>query len=64
MNAVFIPVNTFKYRFWDSSRFLKDELDGVDVRMKPQGDSVAAAKVVTAVLASTHRGAARIALQG
>lgn len=56
-NAIFIPVNTFKYRFWDSSRFLKDELDGVDVRMKPEGDSVAAAKVVTAVLASTHRGA-------
>ncbi|MFN0102338.1 MAG: ABC transporter permease [Bryobacteraceae bacterium] len=56
-NAIFIPVNTFKFRFWDSSRFLKDELDGVDVRMRPNSDSVSAAKVVTAVLASTHRGA-------
>ncbi|HEU0119028.1 MAG TPA: ABC transporter permease [Bryobacteraceae bacterium] len=56
-NAVFTPLNTFRFRFWDSSRFLKDELDGVDVRMKPNTDSVAAAKVVSAVLGSTHRGA-------
>jgi putative ABC transport system permease protein len=56
-NAIFIPANTFRYRFWDSSRFLKDELDGVDIRMKPDTDSVEAAKVVTAVLGSTHRGA-------
>ena len=56
-NAIFVPANTFRYRFWDSSRFLKDELDGVDMRMKPNTDSVAAAKVVTAVLGSTHRGA-------
>ena len=54
-NAIFIPINTFRYRFWDSSSYLKDELDGVDLRLKPAADSVAVAKIVTAILASTHR---------
>jgi putative ABC transport system permease protein len=54
-NAIFIPLATFQYRFWDSSRFLKDELDGVDLRLKPEADSVESAKVVQAVLNSTHR---------
>ena len=54
-NAIFIPINTFRYRFWDSSSYLKDELDGVDLRLKSAADSVAVAKIVTAILASTHR---------
>ncbi len=54
-NTIFIPLTTFQYRFWDSTRFLKDELDGVDVRLRDHVDSVQAAKVVTAILASTHR---------
>jgi putative ABC transport system permease protein len=54
-NAVFIPANTFEFRFWDTSSWLKDELDGVDLRLKPGIDSVATAKVVTAILNSTHR---------
>jgi putative ABC transport system permease protein len=54
-NAIFIPANTFRYRFWDSSSFLKDDLDGVDLRLKDGVDSVAVAKVVTAILNSTHR---------
>ena len=54
-NAIFIPIRTFRYRFWDSSSFLKDELDGVDLRLKSGVDSVASAKVVTAILNSTHR---------
>ncbi len=54
-NAIFIPISTYQYRFWDSSSELKDELDGVDIRLKNGVDSVAAAKVVTAILSSTHR---------
>lgn len=54
-NAILIPLTTFQYRFWDSTRFLKDELDGVDIRLKENADSVQTAKVVTAILASTHR---------
>jgi putative ABC transport system permease protein len=56
-NVVLVPFNTFQYRFWDMSSFLKDELDGVDLRLKPGADSVRAAEVVTAILNSTHRNA-------
>jgi putative ABC transport system permease protein len=35
---------------------LKDELDGVDIRLKQGADSAATARVVTAILASTHHG--------
>ncbi|MFN7934320.1 MAG: ABC transporter permease [Bryobacteraceae bacterium] len=54
-NTVFIPFNTFQYRFWEASRFLKDELDGVDIRLKEAADSIESAKVVNAILNSTHR---------
>jgi len=50
---VFIPLNTFHYRFFDSGSY-KDELDGVDIRLKSSSDSVSAAKVVSAILDSTH----------
>jgi putative ABC transport system permease protein len=50
---VFIPLNTFHYRFFDTGSY-KDELDGVDIRLKQGADSVSAAKVVTAILDSTH----------
>ena len=53
-NVVYIPADTFRYRFWDMSSYLKDELDGIDVRLKPEIDSVETAKVVTAILNSTH----------
>jgi putative ABC transport system permease protein len=54
-NAVFAPLNTFQYRFWDASAFMKDELDGIDIRLKPGTDSIEAAKVVITILNSTHR---------
>jgi putative ABC transport system permease protein len=55
-NIVYIPFNTFQYRFWDQSSFMKDELDGIDLRLKPDADSVQVAKVVIAILNSTHHG--------
>ena len=54
-NAILIPLNTFQYRFWDTTRFLKDEIDGVDLRLKSGVDSVQTAKILSAILASTHR---------
>ena len=36
---------------------MKDDLDGVDLRLKAGQDSVTTAKIVTAVLNSTHRNA-------
>jgi putative ABC transport system permease protein len=53
-NIVYIPLNTFQYRYWDQSNNLKDDLDGVELRLKAEADSIEVAKVVTAVLNSTH----------
>ncbi len=53
-NILYIPLNTFQYRFWDRSASMRDELDGVEIRLKPDADSIEVAKVVTAVLSSTH----------
>jgi putative ABC transport system permease protein len=51
---IYIPLNTFQYRFYDTGGGLKDELDGVDVRLKQGTDSATASKVVVAILNSTH----------
>jgi putative ABC transport system permease protein len=54
-NIVYIPLNTLQYRFWDQSfANLKDDLDGIELRLKTDADSIEVAKVVTAVLNSTH----------
>lgn len=52
--VIYVPLNTFQYRFFDAGGYLKDELDGVDIRIKPGADIGAAAKVVSAILNSTH----------
>ena len=53
-NIVYIPLNTFQYRFWDVSTFMKDDLDGIDLRLKSEARSVEVAKIVTAILNGTH----------
>jgi putative ABC transport system permease protein len=53
-NVIYIPLSTFQYRFWDRASYMKDELDGADLRLKPGADSVMIAKIVTAILNSTH----------
>ena len=53
-DLIFTPLSTFQYRFYDTGSYLKDELDGVDIRLKPGADSAAAARIVTAILNSTH----------
>ncbi len=55
-NIVFVPLNTFQYRFWDRSYSLRDDLDGVELRLRAEADSIETAKIVTAVLNSTHHG--------
>lgn len=52
--VIYIPINTFQYRFWDMGGSLKDELDAIDMRLKAGQDSAIASKVVTAILNSTH----------
>ena len=55
-NAILIPLNTFRYRFWDPMSSMRDELDGVELRLRAEANSIEVAKIVTAVLNSTHRG--------
>jgi putative ABC transport system permease protein len=40
-NVVYIPATAVQFRFWDTSSFIKDELDGIDLRLKPGADSCA-----------------------
>ncbi len=49
-----MPLNTYQYRFWDQGGSFKDELDGVDLRLANGADSIETARVVTAILNSTH----------
>jgi len=56
-NMILVPFNTSMYRFWDTARYLRDELDGVDLRLKAGANSIDIAKVVSAILQSTHRSA-------
>jgi putative ABC transport system permease protein len=53
-NIVYIPLNTFEYRFYDESSDMKDDLDGIEIRLKGDADSIEVAKVVTAILNNTH----------
>ncbi len=53
-SVIYVPLNTFQYRFWNMEDLLKDDLDGIDLRLKVGADSIEVAKVVTAILNSTH----------
>jgi putative ABC transport system permease protein len=57
-NVIYIPINTFEYRLYDPGAGLKDELAGIELQLAEGADSIEVAKVVTAVLDSTHRGTA------
>ena len=49
-NIVYVPLNTFQYRYFDQGSYMKDDLDSVDLRLKPGADSLEVAKVATAIL--------------
>ena len=55
-NIIFIPLSTFQYRFYDPMSSIRDDLDGVEIRLRDGSDSIETAKIVTAVLNSTHHG--------
>jgi len=60
--VIYVPLNSFQYRFFDVGGNFKDELDGVDIRLKPGSDSSSAARVVSAILNSTHHDTADFAI--
>jgi putative ABC transport system permease protein len=54
-NLIIAPLNTVMRRFEDNTSYLKDEIDGIYMRVKEGADSIDTANVVSAILASTHK---------
>jgi putative ABC transport system permease protein len=56
-NLIIAPLNTVMRRFEDNNSYLKDEIDGIYVKVNQGTDSIETASVVTAILATTHKDA-------
>jgi putative ABC transport system permease protein len=56
-NLVIAPLNTVMRRFEDNNSYLKDEIDGIYIRVKDNVDSIETANVVNAILTATHKDA-------
>jgi len=61
-NVVYVPTAAAIFRLEDNYTSIRDEIDGVYVRLKPDADVTAAAATVRGVLATSHRGADDYAL--
>jgi ABC-type antimicrobial peptide transport system, permease component len=56
-NLVIAPLNTVMRRFEDNNSYLKDEIDGIYIKVASGTDSIETASVVTAILNATHKDA-------
>jgi putative ABC transport system permease protein len=56
-NLVIAPLNTVMRRFEDTNSYLKDEIDGIYIKVGEGTDSIETANVVDAILTSTHKNA-------
>ena len=56
-NMVIAPLNTVMRRFEDNTSYLKDEIDGIYMKVQPTVDSVETSNVVRAILTATHKDA-------
>ncbi len=56
-NLVVAPLNTVMRRFEDNNSYLKDEIDGIYMKVANGVDSVETANVVRAILTATHKDA-------
>jgi len=56
-NLVISPLNTVMRRFEDNNSYLKDEIDGIYIKVATGTDSVETAGVVSAILTATHKDA-------
>jgi putative ABC transport system permease protein len=56
-NLVIAPLNTVMRRFEDPTSYLRDEIDGMYMRVKDGVDSIQTSNVVKAILANTHKDA-------
>jgi putative ABC transport system permease protein len=56
-NLVIVPLNTAMRRFEDNTSYLKDEIDGIYMKVQPTVDSIETSNVVRAILTATHKDA-------
>jgi putative ABC transport system permease protein len=56
-NMIIAPFNTVMRRFEDQTSYLKDEIDGIYMKVQPNIDSIETSNVVGALLAATHKDA-------
>ena len=56
-NLIISPLNTVMRRFEDNNSWLKDEIDGIYIRVAPNTDSVETSNIVRAILNATHQDA-------
>ncbi len=56
-NTIISPLNTVMRRFEDNTSYLKDEIDGIYMKVKTGTDSIETANVVSAILSATHKDA-------
>ena|SRR5688572_7856878 len=56
-NLVIAPLNTVMRRFEDNNSYLKDEIDGIYMKVKEGTDPIETADVVRAILNATHKDA-------
>ena len=56
-NQVIAPLNTVMRRFDDNNSYLKDEIDGIFLRVASNVNSIETAEVVRTILTATHKDA-------
>jgi putative ABC transport system permease protein len=56
-NLVIAPLNTVMRRFEDNNSYLKDEIDGIYIKVAQNTDSIETSRVVNAILSTTHKDA-------
>ena len=56
-NQVIAPLNTVMRRFDDNNSYLKDEIDGIYIKVAPTVNSIETAEVVRTILTATHKDA-------
>ena len=61
-NLVIAPLNTVMRRFEDSNSYLKDEIDGMYIRVKAGTDSIETSNIINAILTATHKDAGDFAI--
>ena len=56
-NVIFAPLNSVMRRFEDNNSYLKDEIDGIFLRVSSGADPIETSQIVRAILNTTHNGA-------